>query len=173
MVELIWGILNITILIYFIIICFKSTKIIREKLGAFAVLIFVFGLLSFIGAPNDENPKIKIFDLQNQTKEAKLNRFKGNTYLLRRKLDDNLMTKIELSISFGENENGKNLLTAYTSRTGFVSGTNWKTENISVEKSKTENKCFYNISGILEWRLLGLKIYSEPKDFDGEVELKK
>jgi hypothetical protein len=173
MVEVIWGILNIGILIYFVIICLKSTKIIREKLGVFAVLIFVFGLLSFVGKPNDENPKIKIFDLQDQIKEAKLNRFVGNTYSIEKKLEDNLMSQIELSIKFGENGNEKKLLTAYTNRSGFVSGTNWKTEMVNIQKSKTENKCYYNISGTLEWRLLGLKVYSEPKDFEGEMELKK
>ena len=72
---------------------------------------------------------------------------------------------------FGENEN--KLISAQTNRSGFVIGTNWNVENVSIEKSKTDNKCFYNVSGTLEWKILGLKIYSESKYFKGEVELKK
>ncbi len=173
MLELIWGILNITVLVYFIIICFKSTKIIREKLGILASLIFVFGLLSFISRPNDENSKANVFELENQTRKAKPKAFNENTYFISKTLEDNLMSKIELSVKYGENEKGKKLLTAFIDRSGFVSGTSWKTEMVSVEKSIIKNKCLYRISGTLEWRLLGLKIYSQPKDFNGEMELKK
>ena len=78
MLELIWGLINIAILIYFVIICFKSTKVIKEKLGIFASLIFVLGLLSFIAKPSDEESKSEIFDLQNPT--IKQNTFKGNIF---------------------------------------------------------------------------------------------
>ena len=122
---------------------------------------------------NDENTKIQSFDIQNQVKKANLNTFNGNTYIAQKRLDDNLISEIELLVKFGENENGKELLTSNIDRTGFVSGTNWKTEMVSIGKSKTENKCLYNISGTLEWKLLGFKIYSESKKFDGEMELKK
>jgi hypothetical protein len=169
MLELIWGLINIAILIYFVIICFKSTKVIKEKLGIFASLIFVLGLLSFIAKPSDEESKSEIFDLQNPT--IKQNTFKGNTFSTRIILEENLTTTIGMSIMFGENEN--KLISAQTNRSGFVSGTNWNVENVSIEKSKTDNKCFYNVSGTLEWKILGLKIYSESKYFKGEVELKK
>jgi hypothetical protein len=169
MLELIWGLLNIAILIYFVIICFKSTKVIKEKLGIFASLIFVLGLLSFIVKPSDEESKSKIFDLQNPT--IKQNMFKENTFSTRIILEENLTTSIEMSIMFGENKN--KLISAQTNRSGFVSGTNWNVENVTIEKSKTDNKCFYNVSGRLEWKILGLKIYSESKYFKGEAELKK
>ncbi|UOK42213.1 MULTISPECIES: hypothetical protein [Flavobacterium] len=166
MVEIIWGILNIAILIYFVIVCFKSTKIIREKLGVFAALIFVFGLLSFVAVPKDESSKTKSFHFSN-------NKFHGNTYLKSVKLEDNLATEIELTVKFGENEKEKKILSAHTNRNGFVSGTNWKVEAVSVENSKKENKYLYEVSGILEWKILGLKIYSESKYFKGNIKLTK
>lgn len=173
MLALLWGILNITVIVYFLIICIKSTKIISEKLGALASLIFVFGLLSFSSNPTDEPSKTKVFELERQANNEKPKVFNGNTYNIRKSLEDNLVSKIELAVTFGENENGKKRLTAYSYRNGFVCGTNWKTSMIMVEKSKTENKCFYNLSGIIEWRLLGLTLYSEPKHFKGALELKK
>ena len=169
MLELIWGLLNIAFLIYFAMICFKSTKVIKEKLGVLASLIFVLVLLSFTAKPSDEESKSKIFDLQNTTN--KQNTLKGNTFLTRIILEEKLTSTIGMFIIFGENEN--KLISAQTNRSGFVSGTNWNVENVSIEKSKTDNKCFYSVSGTLDWKILGLKIYSESKYFKGVAELKK
>ena len=55
MLELIWGIFNGILLIYLIVICFKSVKLIKEKIGFLASLIFVLGLLSFMSKSNDKN----------------------------------------------------------------------------------------------------------------------
>ncbi len=77
MLELLWGILNIAILIYFIIICFKVIKIVRENLGGIATLVFVIGLMSFISKPNDQNNKIKTFEVKDESviKDEKKNRW--------------------------------------------------------------------------------------------------
>ncbi|OOG73443.1 hypothetical protein [Flavobacterium sp. A45] len=172
MLELFWGILNTVILIYFIIICFKATKIIRDNLGILATLIFVFGLLSFIGKTNEENTKNKTFNLQEETENIERPKFNGNTYLREKKLEDNLMTDIDISISFGENTIEKKLLNANVYRNGFVSGTDWKTTNINV--FKLENNTYkYNVTGTVDWRILGIKFYTELKEFDGKIELKK
>lgn len=166
MLEIVWGILNIAILIYFVIVCIKSTKIIREKLGVVTALILVLGLLSFVAAPKDENSKTESFKFNK-------NKFQGNTYLKSVKLEDNLATEIELTVKFGENEKEKKILSAQTNRNGFVSGTNWKVETVSIENSKKENKYLYEVSGILEWKILGLRIYSESKYFKGNIKLTK
>lgn len=55
MSYLLWSILNIGLFLFFIIICFKATKLIREKLGLIATIVFVFGLLSFVGNSNNHN----------------------------------------------------------------------------------------------------------------------
>ena len=172
MLELFWGILNIAILIYFIIICFKATKIIRENLGTMASIIFVFGLLSFIGKPNQENTKNKTFNLQSISEAKENNKFNGNTYLREKKLENNLMTDIGISISFGENKIEKKLLNANVYRNGFISGTDWETKHINVSKLKN-NTYQYNVIGTIDWRILGIKLYTELKEFDGKIELKK
>ena len=78
MLELIWGILNVFLLIYFIIICFKSVRIVKEKLGLFASFIFVIGLLSFISKPDKKNLTGKNIDVINQTNPKKA--FNGNSF---------------------------------------------------------------------------------------------
>lgn len=167
MLELIWGLLNIVIFIYFIIVCLKSIKIVREKIGVFASIIFVFGLLSFMAKPNEKTNETKTFNLQNE--QIVKNKFTGNTFSKKIKLEDNLTSEITLSIKFGENENDLKLLTAYAIRSGFVSGTNLKVDNVIIEKSEKLNNYHYIVSGILEWRILGFEIYSESKDFEGET----
>ena len=172
MLELFWGILNLAILIYFIIICFKIIKIVYENLGRIATLIFVIGLMSFISKPNDDENKVKSFDLQNENKEVISNNFTGDISSKKIVLEENLTTKIEFYIQYGEKNGENKLLNAQTSRNGFVSGIDWKTKSIEIEKINN-NSCKYNVIGLKDWKIFGIKIYTELKVFDGTFELKK
>ena len=171
MFELIWGIFNGFLLIYFIVICFKSVKIIKEKIGVFASLIFVIGLLSFMSKPNEKNLADKNIDFLNQSNPKKA--FDGNSFFQEIKLEDNLTSDIGLSILVGEKENELIILNANCSRAGFISGTNWNVENIDIDKEKDKNYCNYIVNGIMEWKILGITIYSEHKLFNGKAILKK
>jgi len=171
MIELIWGILNIIIFIYFIIICFKSVKIIKEKIGVLAALVFVLGILSFASKQNDKNLADKNIDFLNQTNPKKA--FNGNSFFQEVKLEDNLSSKIRLSILVGEKGNELIILNANCSREGFVSGANWNVENIDIDKQKDKNYCNYFVSGFMEWKILGITLYSERKTFMGNAILKK
>ncbi|WP_269227507.1 hypothetical protein [Flavobacterium eburneipallidum] len=172
MLELIWGILNIAILIYFIIICFKATKIIRENLGGLAALVFVLGLLSFMGKTNKENTGFKNFNLEEETEKIENPNSNRNVYHTDKSLEDNLMTAIEMSILFTENTIEKKAINASVQRDGFISGTDWETTNVSLSKLNN-NKYSYNVLGKLEWRILTITVYTEMKEFKGEIELKK
>jgi hypothetical protein len=171
MFELIWGILNGFILIYFIVICFKSVRIVKEKLGILASFIFVIGLLSFISKPDKKNLTDKNIDFLNQTNPKKA--FNGNSFFREITLEDNLTSKIGLSILFGENEPDLIILNANCYRSGFISGTNWNVENIEIDKEKNKKYCTYWVRGIMEWKILGITIYSEQKSFNGNGLLKK
>ena len=171
MIELIWGILNGFLLIYFIIICFKSVKIIKEKIGILASFIFVIGLLSFISKPNEKNLADKNIDILNQTNPKKA--FNGNSFFQEVNLEDNLTSNIGLSILVGEKEAELVILNANCYRSGFISGTNWNVENIEVDKQKNKRYCSYLVRGIMEWKILGITVYSEHKTFIGNAILKK
>lgn len=169
MLELIWLLINLSIIIYFIIICFKTAKFIREKMGVFALGIFVFVLLSAAGLDKKLSENDQMFNLN---KSSDNNKFAGDTFLVQKNLEDNLLSKITFFLKYGENAEGKKLLSAHTSLTGIVGGTNWTTNDIYVDKLENTDTCTYTISGIREWRLIGFKIYSEKKDFKGKIELK-
>ena len=171
MLELLWGILNGFLLIYFILICFKSVRILKKNLGIFASFIFVIGLLSFISKPDKKNIADKNIDVLNQTNPKKA--FNGNSFFREITLEDNLTSKIGLSILVGENEPDLIILNANCYRSGFISGTNWNVENIEIDKEKNKKFCTYIVRGIMEWKILGITIYSEPKSFTGNALLKK
>lgn len=172
MLELIWGILNFALLIYFIIICFKAVKVIRENLGGIATLVLVLGLLSFKVNSKDENNRIKTFDLQNVSPKMESEKFEGNEHLNEKKLEQNLLTDFHMSIKYRENNNEIKLLTAYVNRTGIEMGTEWKPSTVFL--NKVHNNLYeYHVSGSIDWRILGIRLYTQSKEFDGKIELKK
>lgn len=172
MLELIWGILNFAILIYFIIICFKAVKVIRENLGGIAALVLVLGVLSFKVNSKDENNKFKTFDLQNVSQKMESEKFKGSTYFKDIKLEQNLLTDFHVLIKYGEDNNEIKLLTAFVNRTGIEMGTEWKPSTVLLNKLHN-NLYEYNISGSIDWKILGIRFYSQFKEFRGKTELKK
>jgi len=169
MFELIWGLLNGILFIYFIIICFKSVKLVKENIGVLAALIFVIGLLSFISKPIEKNIIDKNIEILNQTNPTKA--FDGNSFFREITLEDNLTSNINLSIVVGENKTTKalSILNANSNRTGFIFGTNWNAKNIDIDLQKDQNYCNYVVFGILEWKILGFTIYLEDKTFSGKA----
>ncbi|MEP7318285.1 MAG: hypothetical protein ABI921_06080 [Panacibacter sp.] len=171
MTYLLWGLLNIGLFLFFIVICFKATKLIREKVGLFASIIFVFGLLSFVGHTN--NDKDNKEPKSNQIKTWKFiseDSLKNNdTYLLDIDLEKTLVSKYELGIKYGKDKQKQiNIpISAYSSTTGFISGTNWKPVSIIINKTNENNKFEYSVDGIVEWKLLGATIYSQLKEYKG------
>ncbi len=170
MLELFWGILNTAILIYFIIICFKIVRIVRENLGGIATLIFVLGLMSFIAKPNDN--KVETFDLRNENKKIEREKFNGDIFSKDIELERNLTSNINVNIQFGENETEKKLLYAQSNRSGFVSGIDWKMKDIVVNKINNDTY-EYEVVGCKDWRILGIVIFTQSKEFNGKFVIKK
>ena len=171
MTYLLWGLLNIGLFLFFIVICFKATKLIREKIGLFASIIFVFGLLSFVGHSNNDNDNKE--PNSNQIKTWKFiseDSLKSNdSYLLDIDLEKTLISKYVLGIKYGKDKQGQTnvLISAYSSTSGFISGTNWKPISIIVNTTNDNNKFEYSIAGVVEWKLLGAPIYSQLKEYKG------
>lgn len=176
MLYLLWGLLNIGLFIYFIFICFNATKFIRGKLGIVASIVFVFGLLSFIGNSN--------FDSDN--KEQGLNQVKTWQFISPDSLDKSsvvflqidfektLISKYCLGIQYGKDKQLKNNIpiSAVTWTTGFESGTSWKPISIIVTRTDDNGKFEYEIEGMVKWKLLGLTIYDQTKTWKGVALIK-
>jgi hypothetical protein len=165
---LFWVILNIGVFLFFIFICFRATKLIREKLGSLSALIFVFGLLSFVVNSKD--------DYQKSGERYEFNFNKDNSKSLDNKsvafatLDNNLIFKTQLAVLYSRaNDNSLIVPTyGYSTMSGLIAGHRWKASLVSVnaEGAKIE----YSVFGTIEWKLLGMVIYTQNKKYTGFID---
>jgi hypothetical protein len=171
MLYLLWGLLNIGLFIFFVVICFRATKLVREKVGLFASIIFVFGLLSFMGNSNDDKDNKEPGSSQMRAwkfvSEDSIDR--NATFFIDVELEKTLISKYQLGIKYGKEKQGQlNIpISGSSFTTGFVSGTNWKPSSIIVNRTSDNNKFEYYVVGIMEWKLLGATVYSQPKEYKG------
>ena len=174
MAHLIWGLLNLGILIYFIITCFKLVNVARKHIGGFATVVFVFGLLSFVGGSKSDTKGAKFSQTKtfNFALEDSLEQNSSNfTSVI---LENHWVTKYDLGLNYGKETTSKRNtpISAYSGTTGLVMGTKWKTQNISVLKTSDNDKFKYVVYGIVEWKLLGATLYTQSKVYQGSVLLK-
>ncbi len=156
--------------LFFIVICFKATKLIREKIGLFASVIFVVGLLSFIEHSNDDNNKEPNSNHIKTWKFISEDSLKSNdSDILYIDLEKNPVSKYDLGIKYGKHKERQiNIpISAYSSTTGFMSGTNWRPISIIINRTDDNNKFEYFVDGVVEWKLLGATIYSQLKEYKG------
>lgn len=169
MLYLIWGLLNIGLFLFFIVTCFKATKLIRERSGLFASIVFVFGLLSFVGNPSNDNKESNLNQIKTWkfTSEDSLNR--NATFGIDIELEKTLISKYQLGIKYCKDKQEQiNIpISANSWTTGVISGTNWKPSSIIVNRTEDNNKLEYYVYGIVEWKLLGATVYSQPKEYKG------
>lgn len=170
MLYLLWGLINIGLFLFFIAICFKATKLIRENLGLLASIVFVFGLLSFIGHSNTNNENKEPNSNQIRTwrfaSEDSLNA--SDTHTISVRLEKTLIFKYNLDINYANDKNMFSIPTSASSNTtGFIAGTNWRPIWIIVKRTDDKNKLWYSVLGIVEWKLLGALIYSQQKLYNG------
>ena len=176
MIYLIWGIFNLGLFFYFIYICFKVPKLIKEKIGLFAAIFFVLGLLSFISQPKNEKFGSKLENGQNN--EWKFNEndsLEGySKYVRNITLEKTLISNFTIGIEYGQSKHSKLYIprSANSSMTGFISGIKWNPTAISVKTTNDNNRFQYFVDGIIEWKLLGATIYTQLKTYNGYVTIK-
>lgn len=171
MLHIFWLLLNIGIGLYFLLICFKVTKLAREKIGLIATLVLVFGLVSFIGNANKNDESLE--PNSNKIKTWKFNfmdSLKSNeNYLVKTLLEKNSISNYQLSIQYGKTypENENIPISAYSTSEGFGSCTKWIPKLIILNRTANNINFEYDVSGIVEWKLLGATLYTEIKNYKG------
>ncbi len=160
----------------FIAICFKATKLIREKWGIAAALVFVFGLLSFVGQPSSNN--VNFDPNSNETRTwtfASLDSLdKGSNAYTLIDLENTLISTYSLGIQHGKDKQLKKTIptSANTRISGFISGISWEPSSILVNPTNDNQKFTFEVHGILNWKLLGFTLYSHSKNWKGIAVLK-
>jgi hypothetical protein len=149
-------------------------KLARNHVGGFATIIFVFGLLSFVGGSKSDSNLAKFSQIKtfNFALEDTLEQNSGKfSHLI---LENHWVTKYDLGLNYGKETTSQNNtpISAYSGMTGLVMGTNWKPLNINILKTTENNKFRYVVYGIVEWKLLGATLYTQSKVYQGIVPLK-
>ena len=173
MFYLFWAFLNIALGLFFLFVCIKATKLIRQKLGIVGAIVFVFVLVSFACAPRSKTDKdLKTGNVKNWKFQSSDSLWKiSHDFIV---LDKNWLSEINLYFQYGENKNtGLKVPTmAYSDMPGFIGGYNWKPVSINVYSTDENHKLAYSVVGNIEWTLLGLTVYHQLKTYDGEIEIK-
>ena len=174
MIYLFWAILNIGLFIFFIVLCFKATSLLRQKFGLFVSIFFVFALLSFMCNTNDnthnkiENGKIRTWEF---TSRDSLDKEIFHTKL---NLKKHLLSKSQLGILYGKTKQGNKYvpISAHSNTIGFISGTSWIPNSIMVIPTKDSLKFEYSVNATTLWNLLGVTVFSQTRDYEGIINIK-
>ncbi|WP_133163352.1 hypothetical protein [Siphonobacter curvatus] len=167
MLHLFWNLLNLAILLYFLYLCLKATQLLRQKLGWWAAAIFVVGVFSSAGKSGtnqaDEVQKQGLVS-RNRVVEQAISRIQV-------KLQKELLSSYNLYLLYGPAKDSSSIVVidAYSTMNGLTGGVVWKPKFITVNTAGNTLK--YNVTGILEWRLLGMTLYSEFKHYQGNAPL--
>jgi hypothetical protein len=168
MIYLLWGLLNIGLTLSFIIICFKATKLIKEKIGNLATFIFVVGFFGLIGSvARDHKEQLKTWTF---TTDDSLT--KTSTTFTQIDLEKTLVSRYELSVTYAKDKNALNTpISAHSSPIGFIYGINWQPVIVMIAKTKNNYKFSYSVVAMVHWELLGLTIYTQSKQYHGIISL--
>lgn len=176
MLYLFWALLNLALFLFFIFTCLKATKLLREKFGIFASIVFVFGLLSFVGNPDNNNDnkspgsnQLNTWNFYSPNSLNPLDSLRANeTSFFSVNVDKNIISKNDLIISYNRDQQGLNSpVSASFATSGLMMGTYWKPRAIMVNRTDDNNKFEYIIIVEVQWKLLGATIYTQAKELDG------
>jgi hypothetical protein len=176
MVYLLWTLLNFALLISFIVICFRATKLVKEKLGIAAAVIFAIGLLAFMNKePKAPDQLISQAEHPNTfTVKHNANSSQPTSDYIVVPIEKYVGSTLTMEVSFTR-QSPTDSVTASTvafSASGLVGGHKWKPETAHIYPTSSKNVFRYEAAVMLEWAILGCPVYSQSKTFSGSFELK-
>ncbi|WP_421825937.1 hypothetical protein [Larkinella sp.] len=174
MLYLIWTLLNIALGVYFIILCFQAARLLKERIGLYAAVIFTLGLICFAGNSGKKNDSFSTNpDVKKWTYVPRDSIIPGGLEFAHATIDKTWISEIDLTVLYGAKKSSNQTVPVEATSvwSGFVSGYDWKPTSISVHAT-TGQQYAYTVTGILQWKLLGIPLYSQPKMYEGRIELK-
>lgn len=162
-----WILINAITIIGAFYLFIHYTSLINKRIGTFPALIFIVAIFGSISSVSNT--------ITTKNKSIEFNSADNNAYSTELKnviLAQNKLVTLNLAIHY-QNDSTKNTvlpLEAYTVRSGFVGGVNWELDNIFVHKIENNTYSYY-VNGLCDWRILGLKIYTQSLSFEGKINL--
>ena len=177
MLYLIWGLINLALIIAFIGVCFSAAKLLKNNISKAAASLFVFGLISFASRPGDNNSNPVLVMNDQVVPDVSTRQVIHGSDKIRHVeivLQDNLISKYTVDVMYKVDapENVNIPHSAYSRVLGVIGGTGWKPMRIEVQRTANNKKFEYSVYGGISWNLLGLQIAHQDKLFEGFVNLK-
>lgn len=166
MIPFFWGIFNIVLTLYFLVICFKSVRYVKEKMGLLAAIIFVLGGLSLVA-----HPGVNALGALQQTTEIVPSSTEATQVQTKDiAVDPTWFSHLELTVFALQSPSNTVQYKATCALEGFVSGRSWQTMQVHITPIHAKT-CQYTIAGKMQWTLLGMPLYSQHKVYRGQFTL--
>lgn len=175
---LLWTLLNFAIIIFFIVLCFRATKLLREKLGILAAIIFVVGLLSFVTNKKESKGNIESPIKSRQVADfvfEEVRKIDSTTAsYVTHTIESNTVSFLNMNVMFGREQNTNKTVPveAGFKITGLLGGHKWAPKEVYILPSSRPGEFAYTVKGSLEWLLLGIPVFSQAKTFEGVISAK-
>lgn len=160
--------ISLSFTLLFLYIIYRASVLLKKEIGVWAVIIFILGIL-----PKSSN------SLENSKTEWKYNSDKvfingtqGRKY---HTLEDNLISKVELMVSYGLDSVSKKYLPTEASiiNSGLiVGGSRLIPRQIMIKPTESPRHLEYHVQGMRKWQFFFLLNYTEDKKFTGFINIK-
>lgn len=169
--SVLWGLLNIALLLGVLIGISAAFGPLRKRFGLFGAVLLLMMLMGMCRSINkQQQKKAKMGGFQITVLQPNLpdNAFQHPHDVL---LDNQPTFAINQTISLSQLHQSDSIrIDSRSHLTGFVSGISWSPVRTLV-RVQSNQRLHYRTVGDLNWHLLGLPIYSQPKEFEGFLNL--
>jgi len=165
MLYILWSLLNLALILLFLYVAYRATKLLRRELGIAAALLFAIGSLSFVNGTGYREAQ-NHFELRKEEKKLPQNHLMQTIAI-----DENAAFTTYLQIKYNSKKSPAVLepVAAQVYTGGLVLSHNLKVLDVTVVYDSTGKKWNYGVIGSQHWRLLGLKVYTQTKMFEGSA----
>ena len=166
MLYLLWSLLNFALILLFLYVAYRATRLLRREMGLAAAFLFAIGCLSFINSPGYKEEQNTI-NLNEQEKAVAKQQQLVQTILL----EDNAAFDTHLQITYNRQQAQAlpQPVAAQVSKSGLVLSHSLKAMDAIIAYEAATKSWHYQVYGTLHWRLLGMKVYTQTKIFAGRA----
>lgn len=170
MLYILWALLNLVLAAGLLFVCYRIFKRLRLGFGWAAALLLVLCFLSFTSSNDSKDTDLLVWKANDATIKNAV--YKRTRCIV---LSGNPLFKINLSVAYGfDRPTGAVIpLHACSSVEGTMAGIAWKAFEPSVYAGVSGKKINYDITGTMEWKLLNIGSYHQPKSYSGEIKIQE
>lgn len=170
MIQLLWGLLNLALFIYFLYLCVQALKLVGSNLGKAAAFVFGLGLFSFVCVSKQTD----IAENKTFTFNSKDSIRSSPVKSVRVDLDRNLVNKYRLRVHYGYHiRTGRPVpLEAYSTTEGTTLSVRWQPEAAWLGLHNDSSDTYeFNVNGTVSWELFGMGIINQGKSYTQSIKL--